>query len=121
MRKLVVVLSLLILLGCTQEVDVQLEPEVSLYFSNDRSKSVRLTATDKEYVALNEWLRANRSGWQATSGRFPGGVYIKSGRYGIQVTKVNVVLYAADRGEPKAIYVQVLGRGELTSLKEMDK
>ena len=121
MRKIFFILSVLVLVSCGESLDIQLEPEVDVYLSDDRSQTIRLTPQDKEYADLNEWLHENRSGWLPTSGPYPGGVYIKSGIHGIQISKIHVVLYSTTHPEPKSIYVQQINRGTLSGIKNLGK
>lgn len=121
MSRIFIVLSVLALVSCSQSLDIQLEPDVTVFFSNDSEKSMRLTSQDTEYVSLNRWLYEHRSGWHSTSGRYPGGVYVKSGDHGIQITKTLVVLYSTTHPEPKAIYIQKVGKGELRGIKDLGK
>ncbi|MEA1888163.1 MAG: hypothetical protein U9N50_00085 [Pseudomonadota bacterium] len=121
MSRIFIILSVLILVSCSQSLDIQLDPEVSVFLSNDSEQRIRLTPKDKEYAVLNEWLREHRSGWYVTSGRYPGGVYIKSGSYGIQITDTHVVLYSTIIPEPKAIYIQKIGKGELSGIRNIGK
>lgn len=114
-------MSVLTLISCSESLDIQLEPEVIMFFSNDSEKKIRLTPEDKEYVVLNEWLREHKSAWYATSGRYPGGVYIKSGNYGIQITELHVVLYSTTSSEPKAMYIQNAGKGELSAIRNIGR
>lgn len=119
MSRILIVLSVLFLAACTESVDIQLAPEVTLFSSSDRDKTVRLTASDKEYVALNRWLRENDSGWYPTTGRFPGGVYLESGSDGVQVTDTKVVIYSTTQPQPQAIFVQTLDKGDLDGVKRL--
>ena len=121
MRKIFIILSVLVLVSCSESLDIQLESEVNVYLSNDSERKIRLTPQDKEYANLNEWLRENRSGWYPTSGRYPGGVYIKSGIYGIQITETHVVLYSTTYSEPRSIYIQKIGKGKLSGIKNLGK
>jgi len=117
MSKIFIILSALMLVSCSESLDIQLESEVNVYLSNDSGRKIRLTPQDKEYANLNEWLREHRSGWHPTSGRYPGGVYIKSGMYGIQITETHVVLYSTNHPEPRSIYIQNISKGELSGIK----
>lgn len=119
MSRFFIILSLLILTSCGQSLDIPLEPEVIVYLSNDREKTIPLTQKDKEYAVLNEWLLKNNSGWHATSGEYPGGVYIKSGNYGIQVTEHYVVIYSTSHAEPRAMYVQKIDRNTLSEIRDI--
>jgi hypothetical protein len=121
MNKIVILFLVVVLAGCSKSFDIQLEPEVSLFLHNDTEQRIRLTQKDKAYVELNEWLHENRSEWYVTSGRYPGGVYVKSGKYGIQVTHKHVVIYSTTGNEPKAIYIQVVKKGELSSIRNYAK
>ncbi|MEW8525626.1 MAG: hypothetical protein AB2552_21545 [Candidatus Thiodiazotropha endolucinida] len=116
-----VILSLLILEGCSQSLDIELGPEVDVFLSNNADQQLKLTSTDKAYTTLNEWLEAHRTDWYQTSGRYPGGVYVKSGNYGIQITDTNVVLYSTSPPEPKAIFIQSIGKGELSEIRSLGK
>jgi len=121
MTRIFLVLSVLLLVSCSQSVDIQLDPEVSVLLSNDSEQSIRLTSKDKEYLSLNVWLNKHSSSWQPTSGRYRGGVYLTSGDYGIQITENHVVLYSAIYDEPKAIYIQKVGEGELSGMVNLGK
>ncbi len=121
MKKIFIILSVLALVSCSKSLDIQLEPEVTVYLSNDSKQKIRLTAKDKEYTNLNEWLREHSSGWHTTSGRYPGGVYIKSGIYGIQITKTHVVLYSTTSPQPRSMYIQEIGKGKLTGIRNIGK
>ena len=113
--------SLLLLVSCTEALDIQLQPEVRVYLSEDPDRKISLTSSDPEYTALVQWLAAHRSEWYPTSGRYPGGVYVKSGDHGIQVTNKHVVIYSTTGPEPKAIYIQKLVKGELEVLRNLGK
>ena len=121
MRRVFFILSVLLFAACSESLDIQLEPEVQVYPGIDSDRRIRLTPQDEEYQVLNEWLSEHRSGWYATSGHYSGGVYIKSGSYGIQVTETHVVLYSAARPEPKAMYIQKVGKGELSEIGNVGK
>ncbi|MCU7845661.1 MAG: hypothetical protein KZQ93_17660 [Candidatus Thiodiazotropha sp. (ex Monitilora ramsayi)] len=119
MSRILVILSLLVLVGCSRSLDIELEPEVNVFLSNNADQQLRLTSTDKEYNILNEWLETHGTGWYQTSGRYPGGVYVVSGKYGIQITETNVVLYSTTPPEPKAIFIQSIGKGELSEIRNL--
>ncbi|MCU7811249.1 MAG: hypothetical protein KZQ77_08425 [Candidatus Thiodiazotropha sp. (ex Notomyrtea botanica)] len=121
MSRILIILSALVLAGCSQSLDIQLAPEVSAFLSNDSEQIIRLTPKNREYAELNKWLREHRSGWYSTSGRYPGGLYIKSGSYGIQITDTHVVLYSTTPPKPKAIYIQKVAKGELSVLRNVGK
>jgi len=114
-------LSVLILAGCSKALDIELDPEVDIYLSSDSERKLRLTSKDETYVDLNMWLREHRSSWHSTSGRYPGGVYLKSGSYGIQITDSHVVLYSTTSSQPKAIYIQKMDKGELSGIRSLGK
>jgi len=122
MKKNILVLSilLLMLMGCSKLVDVQLDAEVTVFLSTGGQK-VQLTAENAEYIMLQEWLEQNKAGWLSTSGRYSGGVYLTSGDYGIQVTDSKVVLYTSITDKPRAIYAQEIERSDLKALKTLEK
>ncbi len=119
MVRIIVLLLAVGLAGCSQTLDVPLEAEVNVFLSGDSNKPIRLTRQDTAYVELNEWLRDNRSEWYATSGRYPGGVYIKSGTHGIQVTERHVVIYSTAGSEAKAMYIQDINKDELPNIRSL--
>lgn len=123
MKKYILVLSilLLVLTGCSKLVDVQLDPEVTVFLSNGAEQKIQLTAKDAEYVMLKEWLEQHKADWLSTSGRYSGGVYLTSGNYGIQVTDSKVVLYSSIKDNPTAIYAQEIERSDLKALKQLKK
>ena len=121
MSRIFFILSVLVLVSCSESVDIQLEPEVNVFLSNDSEQKIRLTPQDKEYVNLNEWLREHRSGWHPTSGPYPGGVYIKSGINGIQITETHVVLYSTTSPEPRSMYIQKIAKGKLSGIRNIGK
>jgi len=82
----------MLIISCSESIDIQLEPEVILFHSEEIEKPTTLTQKDETYKTLNKWLLENKDDWHLTSGRYPGGVYIKSGNYGIQVTDRQVFL-----------------------------
>ncbi len=114
MNRINLLLLIVVLVSCSKTLDIQLEPEVKVFLSNDTEQIISLTQKDEAYVVLNEWLHENRSDWHATSGRYPGGVYVKSGNYGIQVTESHVVIYSTASNETKALYIQAVEKGELS-------
>lgn len=119
MKKFLFIIFSFLLVACTQTVELQLESEVDVYVNNEDEKGINLTSDDDEYIELNQWLIDNQSEWYSTSGRYPGGIYIKSGSYGIQVTKTQVVLYSTTGPELNAINIQNLNKGELVKLRKM--
>lgn len=121
MNRIIILLLVMVIVSCSSSLDIQLEPEVSLFLNNDTKQRIRLTQKDEVYVILNEWLHENRSNWYVTSGRYPGGVYVKSGNYGIQVTETQVVIYSTTSNEPKAIYIQGIKKSELSRISNFGK
>lgn len=121
MRKVFVLLSVLLLVGCGNTFDLKLAPKLTLFVGDSNGPQIQLTKDNEEYVILDEWLRENNSNWYATSGRYQGGVYIQSGDYGIQVTNTTVVIYASQGGDPEAIYIQNIKKSELSSIKNIGK
>ena len=117
--KVLTVLAMLLVASCSSSLDVQLDPEVNAYISQEDGKKIRLTANDKAYAALSQWLDEHRSGWYSTSGRYPGGVYIKSADYGIQVTETHVILYSTTSSEPRALYIQQADPNELREVRAL--
>ena len=120
-NRIIILLLVVVTVGCSKSFDIQLEPEVSLFLNNDAKQRISLTQKDEAYVALNKWLRENRADWLVTHGRYPGGVYIKSGKHGIQVTERQVVIYSTANNETKAIYIQHIGKGELSRIRDFGK
>jgi len=118
---LLVVLSALLLVSCSKPFEIQLDPEVTVFISDESKQNVQLTAENQEYVNLNNWLRENNDSWQITSGQYDEGVYLTSGDYGIQVTDSHVIIYTDIKRKPKALYIQRVGRDELLGLKQMAK
>lgn len=121
MRKALLVMAVLALVACTQTLDLQLAPEVTVYLSDDRENPITLTPESSEYVLFNTWLREHQSDWHPTKGRFRGGIFIKSGKDGIQVTKSEVILYASRGGKMEATHAAQIGPNELMPLKEIGK
>ncbi len=109
------------LISCSESLDIQLEPEVTVFFSHDSDKRLRLTSESKAYRDLEQWLHKHRSDWYVTSGRYPGGLYIKSGKDGIQITQTQVILYSTASPEPKALYIQKLSKGELSEFNNIGR
>lgn len=121
MVRIIILLLVVVLMSCSKSLDIQLEPEVSLFLNYDTERRIQLTQKDEVYVILNEWLHENKSDWYATSGRYPGGVYVKSGKYGIQITETHVVIYSTTSNEPRAIYIQGIKKGELSKISDYRK
>ncbi len=105
--------SLLLMAGCSETINIQLEPKVDAYVVSASKQKISLVETDAAYAELQNWLLEHQTGWHNTSGRFPGGVYIKSGKRGIQVTGMEVVIYTINGFEPDAQYVRNVGKTEL--------
>jgi hypothetical protein len=105
--------SLILMAGCTETVSVQLEPQVDAYIVTDSQTKINIVEADPAHIELNHWLQENQAGWHITSGRFPGGVYIKSGVNGIQVTGMEVIIYSTSGPEPEAKFVRSVGKTEL--------
>lgn len=105
--------SLLWVVGCTETVHIQLEPKVNAYVATNSQQAISLDASNPAHKELNTWLSEHQTGWHNTSGRFPGGVYIKSGKDGIQVTGMEVVIYSTTGPAPDARYVRNVGKKEL--------
>jgi len=123
MKRMILVLSTLIfmLMGCSKPIDVQLDSEITVFLSSDSAQKIQLTAKDAEYALLKKWLEQNKGNWLSTSGRYPGGVYLTSGGYGIQVIDSKVVLYSNITVKPTAIYAQEIERSELRIVKDLGK
>ena len=121
MNRVIILLLVLGLFGCSKSLDIQLAPEVHMFLSNDTKQKILITEKDEVYVILNEWLNANKADWYATSGNYPDGVYIKSGKYGIQVTESKVVIYSTVSNKPKAIYIQDIKKDELSAILSFAK
>ena len=119
MRIVFIVLSIWFLASCTESQEIHLEPQVTLYFSDENRKPLSLTAVDMEYTVLNNWLAKNNADWYSTSGRYPGGVYLKSGTNGIQVTETHVILYSTSLPEPKALFIQKIEPHELQGFRKL--
>jgi hypothetical protein len=54
MNRIIVLLLAMVLMSCSKSLDIQLEAEVEVFFSNDTEQKIRLTKKDEVYVALNE-------------------------------------------------------------------
>lgn len=123
MKKHILILStlLLLLMGCSKSVDVQLDAKVTVFLSNGSEQQIHLTDNDAEYIMLKEWLEQNKANWLSASGRYPGGIYLTSGSYGIQVTDSKVVLYSSITEKPTAIYAQEIERSDLKALKDLGR
>jgi hypothetical protein len=113
--------SLLLMAGCTETVNIQLEPKVDAYIVTDSQAKISLVETNPAYIELSNWLQENQAGWHNTAGRFPGGVYIKSGMNGIQVTGMEVIIYTTAGLEPDAKFVRHVGKTELPLVRGIGK
>lgn len=113
--------SVLFMVGCTSAVEVQLEPELTVFLTNDQNNTVSLSNTDEAYQELQSWLRENRDDWYITTGSFAGGVYVQTGEQGIQVTRSQVVFYSKVGDSISATHVQAISGGELRSVKTLTK
>lgn len=121
MRNVLLLLVIFVLSACTQTLDLQLASEVTVYRSDDRANPLTLTAKDSEYALFNHWLNEHRSEWHPTKGRFRGGIFMKSGKDGIQVTKSEVILYASRDGKMEATHAAQIGPNELQPIKDIGK
>jgi len=120
-RLLIMLLLLLTLMACTKTVEVPLDAEVTVFFSDGSKTKLILTEQNAEYMLLKKWLAQHKEKWLATSGRYSGGIYLTSGNYGIQITDSKVILYSSITDKPTAIYAQEIERSELKALKNMGK
>jgi len=120
-RLMLVGWALIVLAGCSQSVNIQLAPEVSVFHSSDPKHEIRLAADHPAYQEFNAWLTDNPDGWYGVSGRFQGGVFIQTGVQGIQVLNTEVVLYAKQQGGLSATHVHEIGPGELNNIKQLHR
>lgn len=107
------------MVACSKTVEIELEANITMIPSQNQDLRINLTSKDNEYVLLREWLLKNDSGWNSTSGQYPGGVYIVSGKNGIQITQTHVVIYSSKLAKPTATYIQKVFNGELNALREI--
>lgn len=121
MNRIFIALLLSLLVSCSESVNIQLAPEVTVVFSDNIDKKLQLTLEDNEYLVLNQWLKAHSDDWYSTSGRYPGGVYFKSGSDGIQITQTHVVIYDTSHGQPSAIYIQQINGDDLSEIRAWAK
>lgn len=119
MNRIVLVLMLSLLLGCSESIDIRLDPEVEVFLGEDNESTLKLTSGDKAWRVLEHWLQEHRSGWYTTNGRYPGGLYLTSGGRGIQVTDTHVVLYANIHAKPVARYIQKIEGDELAGFMDI--
>lgn len=117
MKPLLILISAFMLVACSGSFELQLEPQVQAYLSVDNKKPLLLSAEDKAYQQLDRWLAEHKDGWIHASGRYPGGVYIKSGVNGIQVAPQHLIIYDTRGNEPVAVYIQHIGPNELLEVK----
>jgi len=111
------VAALVLMTGCTETVDIQLGPNVDAYLVTDSKQAIGLAEKDAAYIELNDWLRENNTGWHKTAGRYPGGVYLKSGDDGIQITGMEVIIYSTKGPEPDAKFIHHVGKRELSAVR----
>ncbi len=119
LKKIFILISVMILVSCSESLDIQLDPEVTVFLNTDGEQKIVLTSKDNEYTVLNQWLSDHRSGWYSTAGNFPGGVYIKTGNYGIQITELHVILYSTEYEKTRAINIQKISKDELSIIKNI--
>lgn len=119
MTRIFMILLVLVLAGCTESLDIPLDPEVIVLFSDDSEKKIAISQKDAAYIELNQWLSEHRSGWYTTSGRYAGGVFVRSSHYGIQVTETHVVLYSTAYKDSRAMYIQDIEKGELSVIRNL--
>ena len=53
-------LSFLVLMGCSKSVEIELSPQVIVYFSKDSDKNITLTVKDAEYKQLQQWFNEHK-------------------------------------------------------------
>lgn len=117
MLRVIFALVILTITACSKTIDIQLEPNITVIPSSNREQRIALDPSAQEYRLLRDWLKDNHSGWNSTSGQYPGGVYIVSGENGIQITKTHVVIYSTRQAKPTATYIQKVLNGELNALR----
>ncbi|WP_206486177.1 hypothetical protein [Thalassotalea sp. G2M2-11] len=113
--------SILAISGCSKVVNIELAPEVKVFLSDDRDKTIYLTSADQAYQTLNAWLKSHQDGWYPTSGTYSGGIYVRSGDKGIQVTERRVIIYSTEKAKPQAIFVQEINNSDLLVVKNIGK
>ena len=119
MLKTLIDLITVFTVGCSQSVNLQLAPQVNAYVHSNSQQAIPLTINDSTYKELNDWLSRNQQDWLTTSGRYPGGVYIKSNNHGIQVTPLKVIIYSSSAAETKALYIKHIGPEDLKLTKKL--
>ena len=119
--KVLIILLAFAVVSCTKAIDIPLPPEIVVHFSEDDSRQVRLSANDKAYIELRTWLSEHQSDWYTTSGKYPDGIYLKTGDYGIQIRETKLVLYSTQYEKPRAMYIQNIEPDELLEMKKLGK
>ena len=119
MTRIVVLFLILLLAGCSEPLDLELETEVSVFLTGDGKEKITLRQQDEAYSELDRWLADNSSGWYVTSGRYRGGVYVQSGNHGIQITDKHVVIYSTAGSEARAMYIQSIADDELRNVRSL--
>ncbi len=109
------------LLGCSKTFELKLAPQITAYSSEKSEEKIPPSQHDNAYVELEKWLAEHSSGWYPTSGQYEGGVYLKSGKHGIQITKTHIIIYSTSYAKPRAIYIQEVGKKELISIRNIGK
>jgi hypothetical protein len=117
----VLIFSVFVFVGCSKPMTIELQPLVKVYLSENKDKVIHLTSDDSAYNELAQWLSEHQSGWYPTSGKYPLGVYVVSGEYGIQITQRRIVIYSTKKAKPEAIYVQEIKDVELKKIKAIGK
>ncbi len=121
MKQILILLVVLLLTACTQQVELQLAPKVKVHVSQDSDVVLELSEEAPAYQALNQWLADHKDDWMTTNGRYPGGVYVQSGETGIQVTNQFVILYSRKNGKLEANYIQEKTRATLAVVTALGK
>ena len=119
--KVLIIFLACAVVSCAKAINIPLAPEVVVHFSEDTSQQVRLSEADKAYVELRTWLNKHQSDWYTTSGTYPGGIYLKTGDYGIQIMETQLVLYSTQYEKPRAMYIQNIKADELLVMKTLGK
>ena len=117
--KVLIIFLAFAVVSCTKAIDVPLASEVVVHFSKNDSRQIQLSTSDKAYIELRTWLSEHQSDWYTTSGKYPGGIYLKTGDYGIQVKETQVVLYSTQYEKPRAMYIQNIEADELLEMKKL--
>ncbi len=119
--EVLIILRTLAVVSCTKAIDIPLPPKIVVHFSEDDSRQVQLSENDKAYIELHSWLSEHRSDWYTTSGKYPGGLYLKTGNYGIQIKETKLVLYSTKYDMPRAMYIQNIEPDELLEIRKLGK